>query len=96
MHIIKVCTGCACSKNFGNDNIKRAEKVLGIKVGETTEDGHIKLESSGCLGQCSQAPNVYFGTSDPLSMIMNDGHVENRCLPPKLEKKIKSLYNSNQ
>jgi len=93
MHIVKICTGCACSKAFGHDNVKRAEKVLGIKVGETTADGKIRLESSGCLGQCSQAPNVYFGSGSPLSMTMNDGIVENKMLPPKLAKKLKELYN---
>jgi NADH:ubiquinone oxidoreductase subunit E len=94
MHIVKVCTGCACSKNFGNDNLKRAEKVLGIKVGQTTEDGHIRLESSGCLGHCSTAPNVYFGSASPLSMAMNDGQVEQKLLPPKLEKKLKEISNN--
>lgn len=91
MHIVKVCTGCACSKNFGNDNLKRAEDVLGIKAGETTEDGHIRLESSGCLGQCSLAPNVYFGDASPLSMVMNAGSIETKMLPPKLEIKLKEL-----
>lgn len=91
MHIIKVCTGCACARNFGNDNLQRAEKVLGIKAGERTEDGHIQLESSGCLGYCSEAPNVFFGDASPLSMAMNDGTVELKMLPNKLEEKLKAL-----
>ncbi|MFT7183792.1 MAG: NADH:ubiquinone oxidoreductase subunit E [Oceanicoccus sp.] len=95
MHIVKVCTGKACSKNFGNENLKRAEKMLGIKAGETTADGHIHLESTGCIGYCSQAPNVYFGSASPLSMTMNDGTVENKISPPSLEKKLQKLQETN-
>lgn len=94
MHIVKICTGCSCSKNFGEDNLKRAEKVLGIKAGESTPDGHIRLESSGCLGRCHEAPNVFFGEASPLSMAMNVGTLETRILPPKLEKKLQELKNN--
>ena len=32
------------------------EKKLGIKAGETTEDGRFSLETMECLGACDQAP----------------------------------------
>ena len=92
MHIIKVCTGCACERNYGNEVLKRAEKLLGIKVGETTEDGQFRLEKTGCLSHCDQAPNVLFGKqASPLTIIMNDGEVKHRLLPNKLEKEINKL-----
>ncbi len=91
MHIIKVCTGVACKRNFGDENLKRAEKILGIKAGENKLKGSIQLENSGCLGHCEHAPNVYFGEASPISMLINDGKVEKHILPNKLEEKLKKL-----
>lgn len=84
--VIKVCVGCACAKNFGEDNLKRAEKILGIKAGETTPDGRFKLEKSGCLGHCSEAPNVLFCSESAMGSIINDGEFHNKMLPHRFEK----------
>jgi len=35
--------------NFGPDTLATAEKVLGIKAGETTPNGQFRLEKTGCL-----------------------------------------------
>lgn len=92
MHTIKICTGLSCSNNFAPDLLDKAEKMLGIKPGETSEDGNFRLEKVGCMGNCANAPNVFFGSSDsPLSMIMIDGNIEENVLPHKLEKKIQAL-----
>lgn len=92
MHIIKVCTGGHCIQNFGLETLAKAEKVLGVKAGESTTDGKFRLEKTGCLSQCEAAPNVLFmQQSGPLSMVMMDGKVEVNMLPGRLEKKLLEL-----
>ncbi len=92
MHIIKVCTGCSCDKNFSAESIQKAEHVLDIKVGETTKDGQFRLEKTGCLSHCELGPNVLFCKADgPLSAVMIDGEVKNNMLPHRLEAELKSL-----
>jgi NADH-quinone oxidoreductase subunit E len=57
-YVIKICHGNACHVT-GSENISQAlEQDLGIKEGETTEDGLITLERVACLGCCSLAPTV--------------------------------------
>jgi bidirectional [NiFe] hydrogenase diaphorase subunit len=92
MHIIKICMGSSCCINFGLDNLAIAEKTLGIKAGETTPDGKFRLEKTGCLSHCEDAPNVMFlQQTSPLSLIMMDGTVDRHMLPHHLEKKLKKL-----
>lgn len=92
MHIIKVCVGCSCERNFGGANLKKAEQVLGIKAGETTKDGKIKLEKWGCLGNCDKAPNVLFMQAEsPLQLLNADGELLERITPNKLAERIKDL-----
>jgi NADH-quinone oxidoreductase subunit E len=38
--------------------------MLGIKVGDTTEDKNFTLETLRCVGCCSLAPVVRVGTND--------------------------------
>lgn len=87
--IIKVCTHCSCEKAFANESLKAAEKTLGIKVGETTKDGRFRLEKSGCLGQCSKAPNVMFCSDTPLDNMMNQGELHTGMLPPRFKKLLR-------
>lgn len=95
MHIIKVCCGCSCAANFGLDNLKKAEEILGIKAGETTEDGKFRLEKAGCMSNCENAPNVMFcKPNGPLATIMLDGKIEENLLPNKFAKMLKELKNS--
>lgn len=95
MHIIKVCVGCSCAQKFALDNLAKAEKILGIKAGETTPDGKFRLEKSGCMANCEKAPNVMFCKADgPLSMLMIDGKIEENLLPNRFEKMLKELKNS--
>jgi len=92
MHLIKVCQGGSCRRNFGEDSLARAEKVLGVKADGTTEDGQFRLEKCGCLSHCENGPNVFFAAvNSPLAAIMVDGIVENNMLPHKLEAKLNAL-----
>ncbi len=55
-HVIRLCDSPPCYI-MGSENILSAlEKKLGVKIGETTEDGLFTLESTSCLGICGVAP----------------------------------------
>lgn len=55
-NFVQVCTNLPCWLN-GSDNIMHAcHKHLGIKTGETTEDGEFTLIEAECLGACVNAP----------------------------------------
>ncbi len=96
MHLIKVCFGGSCQRNFAQATLSKAEEILGIRAGETTPDGAFQLEKCGCLSQCEQAPTVLFmPNASPLSAVMLDGKVETHMFPNRLESKLKELLNSN-
>ncbi|MGI6736743.1 MAG: NADH-quinone oxidoreductase subunit NuoE [Anaerovoracaceae bacterium] len=55
-YLIMLCKGTACHVN-GSDGIEEAvTEHLGIRDGETTEDGIFTLNNVACLGCCSLAP----------------------------------------
>lgn len=55
-YLIMACKGTACHVN-GADMIEEAvSEYLGIRDGETTEDGLFTLNNVACLGCCSLAP----------------------------------------
>ncbi len=57
-HTIKVCQGTACHVMGGKGILNCISDKLGIKDGETTEDGRFSLERVACLGCCGMAPVV--------------------------------------
>lgn len=57
-YILGLCNATACSLN-GKDEIREIfERELGIKAGQTTEDGLFTLELVPCFGACDVAPAV--------------------------------------
>lgn len=63
-YLIMLCKGTACHVN-GSDMIEEAvSEHLGIKDGETTEDGLFTLNNVACLGCCSLAPVMMIKTND--------------------------------
>jgi len=53
------CSGPACCLK-GSENVRRIlEAVLGIKMGESTEDNRLGLHLGQCNGTCNQAPLVW-------------------------------------
>lgn len=57
-HFIQVCGTTPCWLR-GSDNVMRTcQEKLGIKNGETTEDGMFSLLEVECLGACVNAPMV--------------------------------------
>ncbi len=57
-HLVRCCRGTACHVRGGLKVITAAEKALGIKEQETTEDRLFTLETVACLGTCALAPVV--------------------------------------
>lgn len=55
-YVIKVCLGTACYVRGGKKVIDRFKSILGIELGETTEDQQYSLEITRCIGACGLAP----------------------------------------
>lgn len=56
-HSISVCTNISCMLCGGDEIQTHIENKLGIKVGETTQDGRIYLKNEEeCLAACKGAP----------------------------------------
>lgn len=57
-HKVNICLGTACYVRGGPTVLEKFQQILGVKVGETTEDQRFTLEVCRCVGACSQAPVV--------------------------------------
>lgn len=55
-YVISICMGTACFVRGAGDVLKAFENQLGIKAGETTEDGKFTIEVLRCIGACGLAP----------------------------------------
>ncbi len=80
-HSVKICFGTACHVNGAETVAEALCDELGIKLGETTPDGLITLESVACLGCCSLAP-----------VIMIDDEAFGRLTASKVRQIIRDLY----
>ncbi|WP_088188838.1 NADH-quinone oxidoreductase subunit NuoE [Desulfosporosinus sp. FKA] len=80
-HVVNVCMGTACFVRGAEKLQQEIEKQLGIKTGQTTEDGHFSLDSLRCIGACGLAP-----------VMMVDGKVYGRLIHPEDIKQILDEY----
>jgi len=69
-YLVRVCAGTACYIRGGLRVLDAAEKAIGIKAGETSNDLKFSLETVNCLGCCALGPVVeingkYYGTVTP-------------------------------
>ncbi len=55
-HKICVCTNVSCMLCGSDQIVSHLQNKLGIKLGETTEDGKFTLKEVECLGACGGAP----------------------------------------
>ena len=55
-HVILLCDSVSCWVTGSECIRERLEKRLGIRYGETTEDGRFTLLPMPCLGTCDHAP----------------------------------------
>jgi len=57
-YLVEVCNGTACHTRNAPEIISALENALGIKEGQTTEDGRFTLRAVHCVGACGLAPVV--------------------------------------
>ena len=57
-HMVEVCTNLSCALVGAQRVVEAFESALGIRAGETTEDGEITFRAVECLGGCGYAPVV--------------------------------------
>ena len=55
-HKICVCTNVSCMINDADRIVDYLQQRLGVRLGETTEDGRFTLKKVECLGACGGAP----------------------------------------
>ena len=56
-HNVAICSNVSCMLRGADDIVAHVEKKLGIKTGESTEDGRIYLkQEEECLAACCGAP----------------------------------------
>ncbi len=80
-HSISVCTNISCMLNGSGELMQHIENKLGIKEGQSTEDGrfHIKQEEE-CLAACCGAP-----------MMMVDHVYHENLTPEKIDEILDKL-----
>ena len=79
-YLIMSCHGTACHVNGSERILGAISEYLGIKNGETTEDGLFTLEEVACLGCCSLAP-----------VIMINGEAHGSLTPDKAVSVLKDI-----
>lgn len=73
-HRVTICTGRTCARRGGARLLRRARRLLGIGVFETSADGAVRLDPFRCFGQCAMAPNIRI-----------DGGIRGAMTPERLE-----------
>lgn len=63
-HFVQVCTTTPCWLRGSEDIMNACAQHLGIKGGETTQDGAFTLQEVECLGACVNAPMVQIQSVD--------------------------------
>ena len=77
-YLIRVCLGTSCYVRGGKEVLNELMRILGVKVGESTQDRFFSLEVGRCFGACGLAPVV---------MINDD--IYRRVKPSKIEEILK-------
>lgn len=60
-YVIRICRGTACHVQGSAGVAEEISRHLGVKEGETTEDGLFTIQHVACLGCCSLAPVIMVG-----------------------------------
>ncbi len=80
-YVLDVCTCLSCQLCGGYDILHHIEDKLGIKAGETTEDGMFSVQQVECLGACGYAPMLQ----------VTNGKYVNHLTKEKVDNLIKAL-----
>jgi NADH-quinone oxidoreductase subunit E len=57
-HLVEVCTNISCALVGAQQVLEAFERELGVRPGETSEDGEVTLRTVECAGGCGWAPVV--------------------------------------
>ena len=57
-HMVEVCTNLSCALAGAQAVLDAFADELGVRPGETTEDGEVTLRAIECAGGCGRAPVV--------------------------------------
>ena len=57
-HTVEVCTNLACALVGAQRVVEAFESELGVRAGETTDDGEVTFRTVECLGGCGYATVV--------------------------------------
>ncbi len=80
-HSISICTNISCMLCGADDVVRHVEEKLGIRMGQSTEDGRIFLKiEEECVAACTGAP-----------MMIVDGHYHENLTPEKIDEILDSL-----
>jgi len=80
-HIVAACSNISCMLRGAEGIISHIEGKLGIKLGETTQDGRITLKvEEECLAACTGAP-----------MMTVDGRYHENLTPEKIDQILDHL-----
>lgn len=80
-HKVSICNNISCMLRGSEEIIAHAEKKLGIKRGESTTDGRVKLNmEEECLAACCGAP-----------MMIVDGHYHENLTPERVDEILDGL-----
>ena len=60
-YVIEICQSTPCHFIRAEEAVQWFEAAVGIKVGETTQDGKISLIRTSCVGACDIGPAVKIG-----------------------------------
>ena len=78
-HQLKVCLGTACHVRGADGIVVQAQQKLGIRPGETGENGEYSLETVMCLGCCAIGP-----------VVVKDGRYYGQVTPDKIDSILKT------
>lgn len=84
--VLDVCTCLSCQLCGGYEILHHIEDKLGIKAGETTDDGMFSVQEVECLGACGYAPMVQ----------ITNGVYANNLTKEKVDKLLEGLREGNK
>ncbi|MEE9342768.1 MAG: NADH-quinone oxidoreductase subunit NuoE [Gammaproteobacteria bacterium] len=80
-NMVAICTNISCMLCGSDTIVDHVEKKLGIKIGDTTEDGRITLKNEEeCLAACIGGP-----------MMTVNGHYHENLTPEKVDQILDTL-----
>ena len=78
---VAFCTNISCWLNGAEQLVEHAEKKLGCKLGESTEDGRVYLKrEEECVAACCGAP-----------VVVINGHYHEKLTPEKVDELLDGL-----